>query len=365
LDAADAADLVFIDESVSSSRADAIIDTTTPVINNEQYAFDNWGMTGVNVGHGSPQRPTDAGADLDAGSSFGTTIELVDAAHPIAVRAGLSGLVQVYDDVGGRIDWGRPGLEADVVAQLPGFEDYQPASPIFVYEAGSRLDDGSTAPGMRIGFFISDTNRGPEPEDPDLPDDSADNSWDGNEATLLTEAGIALFNATVDYALGISANAPGDYNGDGMLDAEDIDLQAAEMKKDLAEQDLLTFDHNSDGVVNVGMAGSDTSRWGDRLIWIRNLRQTSVGDSNLDGVFDSGDLVQAFTGEKYGTGEMAGWEFGDWNGDMVFDSGDLVFAFTDGGYVSGATPVAVPEPACLVLLVFGGFALVHPIRRRE
>ena len=134
LDAADAADLVFIDESVSSSRADAIIDTTTPVINNEQFAFDNWGMTELNVGHGSPQRPRND-LDLDAGSSFGTTIEIVDAVHPIAVRAGVSGLVQVYDDVGGRLDWGRPGEEADIVAQLPGFEEFQPASPIFVYEA--------------------------------------------------------------------------------------------------------------------------------------------------------------------------------------------------------------------------------------
>ena len=238
LETANAADLVFIDESVSSSRADVIIETTTPVINNEQYAFDNWGMTDLAVGHGSPNRPNANDDLLDAGSSFGTSIEIVDAAHPIARGAGVSaGLVQVYDDIGGRIDWGRPGEEADVVAQLPGFEEFQPASPIFVYEAGSRLVDGSVAAGMRIGFFISDTNRGPEPEDPEVPDDGADNSWEAKEATLLTSAGLDLLSATVDYALGISNVAPGDFNGDGVLDLADINqlvIESASMQHNAA-----------------------------------------------------------------------------------------------------------------------------------
>jgi hypothetical protein len=157
---------------------------------------------------------------------------------------------------------------------------------------------------------------------------------------------------------------PGDYNGDGELNALDIDLQAVEMKKPAAEQDLAKFDHNNDGVVNVGVAGSNESNWGDRLIWIRNLRGTSVGDVNLDNVFDSGDLVLALQGSKYavdaGNAQMATWVEGDWNGDMVFDSGDLVFAFQDGQYVAASAP-SVPEPASILMLIAGwiGIAIRH------
>ena len=100
-------------------------------------------------------------------------------------------------------------------------------------------------------------------------------------------------------------------------------------------------------------------KWGDRLIWIRDLRETSVGDSNLDGLFDSGDLVLVFSGGKYETGDMAGWALGDWDGDMQFGSGDLVFAFSDGGYVAAAAPAAVPEPSSILLLLIGTALIVR------
>ena len=45
---------------------------------------------------------------------------------------------------------------------------------------------------------------------------------------------------------------------------------------------------------------------------------TGVGDTNLDGEFSSGDLVQVFVDGKYETNEEAGWEQGDWNGDHHF-----------------------------------------------
>ena len=346
LEAADEADLVFIDESVNSSRADAVIDTETPVINNEQFAFDNWALSDLNVGHGSPPRPRND-EQLDAGSSFGTTIEIVDAAHPIAVRAGASGLVQVYDDAGGRIDWGRPGPEANIVAQLPEFEEFQPASPIFVYEAGSELFDGSTAPGMRIGFFISDTNRGPEPDDPDVEDDASDNSWEGKEATLLTEAGISLLNATIDYALGVSS-LPGDFNGNGELDIDDINqlgLQAA------SRENNPIFDLNADTFVNQT----------DVTIWVKDLKNTWIGDANLDGEFNSGDFVEVFTAGKYEADVEAVWGEGDWNSDARFNSGDFVVAFTDGGYERGPAAIAaasVPEPSGFVMLVLALCAVV-------
>ncbi len=59
---------------------------------------------------------------------------------------------------------------------------------------------------------------------------------------------------------------------------------------------------------------------------------------------------------------MAVWSEGDWSGDMVFDSGDLVAAFSDGGFELGPRPpavAAVPEPTSCVLLLLGCLALVR------
>ena len=352
-DAAEAADLVFIDESISSSRADVVIDTATPVINNEQYAFDNWGMVDLPVGHGSPSRPNADDEFLNGGSSFGTSIEIFDAAHPIARGAGASGIVQVYDDIGGRIDWGRPGEEATIVARLPGFEAFQPASPIFVYEEGSRLLDGSSAPAMRIGFFISDTNRGPEPEHPLEPDGGADGSWEGNEGTLLTDAGKALLNSAIDYALGSDNAVPGDFNGDGLLDLADINqlvAASASLENDTA------FDLTDDAKVN------DL----DVTHWVTVLNNGWLGDANLDGEFNSSDFVTVFSAGKFETNEPANWAEGDWNGDGVFSSGDFVAAFSDGGYEKGPrVPNAVPEPNNTPTLLLAATGLIALARRRR
>ena len=82
-----------------------------------------------------------------------------------------------------------------------------------------------------------------------------------------------------------------------------------------------------------------------------------MGDADLNGVFDSGDLVTVFAAAKYETGQEASWGQGDWSGDQKFDSGDLVVAFSNAGYEAGERPggpnpaVAVPEPSTAGLLV--------------
>jgi hypothetical protein len=90
-----------------------------------------------------------------------------------------------------------------------------------------------------------------------------------------------------------------------------------------------------------------------------------IGDSNLDGVFDSGDLVTVFTAAKYDTQQPATWEEGDWNQDMLFDSGDLVFAFSNGDYQTGAVAAAIPEPSSLVLALLSVLGIVGVVRRRN
>ena len=65
---------------------------------------------------------------------------------------------------------------------------------------------------------------------------------------------------------------------------------------------------------------------------------STIGDSNLDGVFDSADFVQVFKAGKYEDRirNNATWAEGDWNQDGDFDSGDLVYAFTHGKYSASA-----------------------------
>ena len=161
----------------------------------------------------------------------------------------------------------------------------------------------------------------------------------------LTDAQVlAHFEAASDPGIA------GDFDGDGVLGIGDINslTTAAASGTNQAE-----FDLNGDGSVNQEDIGQ----------WVRDVRNTWIGDANLDGEFNSSDFVAVFTAGLFETGNAATWENGDWNGDGVFGSGDFVAAFTDGGFELGPKPAAgaqVPEPNSLLpflaaMLVFGMF----------
>lgn len=118
-----------------------------------------------------------------------------------------------------------------------------------------------------------------------------------------------------------------DFNDDGQVDAIDIDLLCAAIQ---AEETDLRFDLDGDGTVSI--------QDHDQLITER--LQTTYGDSNLDGRFDSSDLVAVFIAGEYEDGVVgnSGWADGDWNCDGEFDTSDLVYAFQRGGYVAAAVP---------------------------
>ncbi len=170
------------------------------------------------------------------------------------------------------------------------------------------------------------------------------------ESRLTAAEALALYEAAVG-----DAGVLGDYDGSGLLDAADLDLQAGA----IVAGGPARYDLNGDGSVDVG----------DREMWLHDLKDTWVGDANLDMVFDSNDFVQVFTAGLYETGQAALWEQGDWNGDQRFDTNDFVAAFVDGGYEVGQRPVgavsAVPEPSSICLLLLGLLSGCGLVRRRS
>lgn len=148
---------------------------------------------------------------------------------------------------------------------------------------------------------------------------------------------------------------PGDFDGDGELTVDDIDLLTAASAADTNEP---KYDLNQDALVN----GDDV------YIWAKDLKRTWIGDADVNLEFNSGDFVQAFAAGKYEIDEPAVWSQGDWDGSGRFDSGDFIAAFSDGGYEIGPRTnlnavSAVPEPSAVLLLALGMMGLVARSRR--
>lgn len=145
------------------------------------------------------------------------------------------------------------------------------------------------------------------------------NMFYGNLATSWTAAEPTPGTATFDNV------APGNVNGDGMIDVQDIDLLCGAIR---ASDNNVIYDVNGDGDVNQA----------DLDMLIGDILNTTAGDANLDGVFDSRDLVLVTQSGQYedGVAGNASWATGDWNCDGEFTTSDFVIAFIEGGYVAAA-----------------------------
>ncbi len=116
-----------------------------------------------------------------------------------------------------------------------------------------------------------------------------------------------------------------DLDGSGVVDGHDLVLLQEAGRWPMAP---FAFDLNSDGKVTVA----------DVSVLVQSGLNSRFGDTNLDGRFDSSDLVQIFNSGSFG--RRAAWISGDFTGDGFFDSDDLVLAFQHGTY-SNLDPVAV------------------------
>lgn len=163
-----------------------------------------------------------------------------------------------------------------------------------------------------------------------------------------------ILNALTLERLG-PPTSPGDFNADGVLDAADIDALSAQVRSGTFSA---TYDVNSDTKVDDA----------DRQVWVDQLKKTYMGDANLDGQFNSTDLVGVFQVGEYedATNGNSGWADGDFSGDGDFNSTDFVVAFQAGGYDQGprAAVSAVPEPATGGLAVLA-LSMLGLIRRRS
>ncbi len=124
---------------------------------------------------------------------------------------------------------------------------------------------------------------------------------------------------------------PGDVNGDGRLSVLDLDAMCLALHQPWFDA---RYDVNGDIKVN----GDDF----DRLLTILGSK---YGDANLDGSFDSADLIQVFQAGQYDDGIFGNstWAQGDWNCDGEFDTSDLIKAFQQGGYVSKLLPALAKD----------------------
>lgn len=160
--------LVITSSTVASGEVtEKFKNSAVPVINWEQALQDDYAMTTY---LGSGDRGTTAGQ---------TSLEIVDAAHPLA--AGLpAGVVQVVT-AATDFAWGQPNTNAASVAKLVGTSNFG----IYGYDKGALLTDGTPAPERRVQVFLTD-----------------------NAAAIFTDNGWKLWDAAVNWAQNIAVKLP-------------------------------------------------------------------------------------------------------------------------------------------------------------
>ena len=182
----------------------------------------------------------------------------------------------------------------------------------------------------------------------------------------------------VEAGLTFERTPDGDFNVNGDLDTVDVDVLAASIAEIMLREPL------ANGIVLPVLGWRSSDDWhgprardlnGDLVLdqadldfWIKDLKQTWVGDVDLDGQFDRADLISVLQADKYGRDLFATWSEGDWNADGRFDQSDVILALQDGGYDRAALAAVspVPEPSTVALLAIGCILLtLHVSHQRS
>jgi hypothetical protein len=159
VDLTDTALVVIAGSVEAASVGNKYRDVAVPVIVLEYSLYDDMGMTG-------------AVENFDFGTSGATTLQILDPGSDLA--AGLSGVVTTVTEAT-NFGWGNPP-GADRVASLPGMAD---RVAIFAFASGATMVGSRVAPANRVGFFALES-----------------------AAARLSDSGVSLFAAAIDWALG-------------------------------------------------------------------------------------------------------------------------------------------------------------------
>ena len=182
-------------------------------------------------------------------------------------------------------------------------------------------------------------------------------------ASVALNGNIAFIGAPQDDDIDTNAGAAylfeielkGDVDGDGKVDANDIDELTRAIRDGKTDP---VYDLNDDGSVTRS----------DRTVWVNEIVGTYFGDANLDLQFSSDDLVVVLQAGQYEDNIKGNstWRSGDFNGDFDFSTDDLVVALQTGAYEKGPRPSAavVPEPSSLLLGLIGILLLAANSQRR-
>jgi hypothetical protein len=190
-------------------------------------------------------------------------------------------------------------------------------------------------------------------------------SWGGhlilNPATTPNYIGsrIAQNGVYYDGFQGV-VNSPGalvgDFEPDGDVDAADIDLLLHAAQGSVPPA-LAKFDLSRNNIVNSTPTPNGVNS--DADIWVRLLKHTEYGDTNLDRKVDVADLGTLATNWQ----AAGGWALGDFNGSGTVEVGDLGLlatnwqfgvaapgpSFAEALASLGLPSVSVPEPTGLLI----------------
>ncbi|MCA9212474.1 MAG: hypothetical protein KDB27_05385 [Planctomycetales bacterium] len=142
-------------------------------------------------------------------------------------------------------------------------------------------------------------------------------------------------------------------SGSVFLSSSQLDVVTIRHKRNLVGNQSISFLNSTTALQNSSAPGVEPGHLGNGVSLQQVISDPAAnalmiqfyvsvpGDSNLDGAFDSGDLVRVFASGEYedNVDGNSTWEDGDWNGDGDFDSSDLIVAFVGGYYNLGPVKV--------------------------